>query len=122
MKYKFDFFKKFDFVKDMIKKYNLIEYYNDFNIFDENFMPDKNDILKFIKNGDILSLKNCFNYDYRIDDYDLFFISLLTKNIELINIIYNFIDDKQHLKCIYEKIKCVLDNDVKNIYNDLIYF
>jgi hypothetical protein len=117
---KLEYYKQFDSVKDMIKKRSLIEYYDDFNIFGENFIPNKNDILQFIKNTDIVSLKKCFNYDFESDDYDLFFTSLLTKNMEIVNIIYNFIDNKENLKPVHEKIKCVFDNEINDIFNNLV--
>jgi len=81
------FFSKYKNSIEIVKKHKLSEFYEKFGIFSVKLPQSKNDILKYINSQDLISLKNCKEFDFSMNDYFYFFEALVLNNDEMINAI-----------------------------------
>lgn len=107
-----------------MKKYNLFEFYEKFgiNIGEKlpNILQSNDDIMRYIDSHDFLSLKNCNEFDFSTDDYYYFFVSLKFNNIEINQIIFNFIEDKKDLQNTFIKISSYFNDETVNKFYNLM--
>ena len=104
---------------EFVKNHYLSEFYEKFKI-DSNIIPQtKNDVLKYINSQDLESIKKCNEFDFSSDQYYYFFKALELNNYELLEVIFNFIENKQELKNYVEDVSFILNEDNKNNYRKL---
>jgi hypothetical protein len=106
------------------KKHKLVQFYENFGINGDQILSQKipqskNDIMKYIDMQDFESLKKCDEFDYTIDDYYYFFKCLSKNNIELTQLIFDKIKDKDNLRIIYNKISSFFDDKSKSDFEQL---
>ena len=109
---------------EIVKKYNLSEFYEKFKIDNKTVKLLKvsqtpNDILKYIKSQDTDSIKKCNEFDFSTNQYYYFFKALELCNYEILKIIFDFIKNKQELKNYIDDISFLFDEDTKNKYRKL---
>jgi ankyrin repeat protein len=112
------FFKNNKTAIKIIKKHKLVEFYELF-VIDEEINQSKIDIIKYIDNQNIEILKKCDKFDFSSEEYLYFFKALEINNTEMIQIIFNKIQNKNDLLNVYDKISLVFDEDTKNKINRL---
>jgi ankyrin repeat protein len=120
-----EYFLKYQIAKEIVIYHKLVEYYEKFDIcIKENIIlktsQTKDDIMKYINSNDSVSLKNCNEFDFSMNDYYYFFKSLMINNIEINQIIFNFIENKEDLYDTFNKISLYFEKETKNKFNQLL--
>jgi ankyrin repeat protein len=118
-----EYFSKNQKAINVVKKHKLIEFYKKFGIIEEvpsQKIPQlKNDIMKYINSNDLESLKICNEFDFSMDEYYYFFKSLVQNKIEINQIIFGFIKDKEDLRREFNNILPCFDNEKKDKFQKL---
>lgn len=115
-----DYFSKNEYAIEIIKKFNLFDFYG--IIASENdgkIQQTKEYIVNYIKSNDLESLKKCDQYDFSEDEYHCFFKSLLSNNIEIIELIFEKIKDKEELRNTYNKFSSFFSDESKSNFEQL---
>jgi ankyrin repeat protein len=100
-----EYFKNNKLIIQIVLKHKLTEFYQIFDI---------NTDISLIKNDIFNQIKNIECVDFSSDDYFYFFNVLVTNNIELLQIIFDKIKNKDDLLNLYNKISFLFDENTKN--------
>ena len=65
------------------------------------------------------SIKKCNEFDFSSDQYYYFFKALELNNYEILNVIFDFVENKQELKDYIDNISFIFDENIKNNYKKL---
>ena len=112
-----EYFKNNKITIPIIQKHNLNEFCKILGI--NEISATKNDILSHIENQNIGFFKQWIHFDFSSDEYFCFFKALDTNNIELIQLIFDKIQNKDELLCVYNKKYSFFNEDAKNIFDKM---
>ena len=79
----------------------------------------RSNILESIKNSNIESLKKYDDNYFSERDYAFFSKALISKNRDVIKIIFEKTKNKEDLKIYFKKIEYVFDEEMKTLFNEL---